>query len=230
MSEPTTSLLRGPDGRLIEFNGAITVGRHPVNDLVLHEPRVSSRHASIDWDGSSWRLRDLGSRNGTSVNRRRLQQPKRLRAGDVVRFAGSSTWRVERLAPGPGPERWVSTAGLSAEAPEQVHLHLRFVGADEGSIQLTSGGQTWSTTMRQRFVLLWLLGKAGGGWLDDDELKRGLWGRAADQVDPSALHKLIYDVRRLLPERFGGSALVEKRRGKTRLTLPADRIHRVDGP
>ena len=231
MSEAVSSVLLGPDERRLEFTGAVTVGRSPLNDLVLEHPRVSGRHASIDWDGSAWRLRDLGSRNGTSVNRRRITAPKRLREGDVVRFAGESAWTVERLAAGPGPARWVSTVGIAATtASDGVHLHLHPVAAGEGSIRLTAGDQTWSATMRQRFVLLWLLGRAGGAWVADERLKSGLWGRSASQVDPSALHKLIYDVRRLLPARFGGAGLVEKRRGKTRLALPSDRIHVGDVP
>lgn len=230
MTDATVSLLVGTDGSRFEFTSAVTVGRHPANDLAIDHPRVSGRHASIDWDGSRWLLRDLGSRNGTSINRRRVNEPKRLRDGDVLRFAGASVWTVERLEPGRGPGSWPSTERLQKDAPEEVHLHLRFTGPDEGTIRVEAGGRDWSTTMRQRFVLLWLLAQAGGEWVDDEELKRGLWGRGGSQVDPSALHKLIYDVRRLLRGWCGGSGLVEKSRGRTRLALPAERIHTAEGP
>lgn len=43
-------------------------GRDPeANDLVLEDPRVSARHARLEWNGSGWSLRDLGSKNGTFV-------------------------------------------------------------------------------------------------------------------------------------------------------------------
>ncbi len=40
---------------------------------------VSGRHATFSRKGGTWFLRDLGSRNGTFVNGRRLTRPTRLR-------------------------------------------------------------------------------------------------------------------------------------------------------
>jgi pSer/pThr/pTyr-binding forkhead associated (FHA) protein len=43
-------------------------GRDPgANDLVLDDPRVSARHARLEWTGRGWSLHDLGSKNGTFV-------------------------------------------------------------------------------------------------------------------------------------------------------------------
>ena len=44
------------------------VGRDPANDLVLEDPRVSSRHARVQWQSSRWTVVDLSSKNGTFVN------------------------------------------------------------------------------------------------------------------------------------------------------------------
>jgi len=42
------------------------LGRDPVgNDVVFDDPRVSARHARIEWTGRGWSLYDLGSKNGT---------------------------------------------------------------------------------------------------------------------------------------------------------------------
>lgn len=44
-------------------------GRDPgANDLVLDDPRVSARHARLEWTGRAWTLTDLGSKNGTFVS------------------------------------------------------------------------------------------------------------------------------------------------------------------
>lgn len=44
------------------------VGRDPgANELVLDDPRVSARHARLEWTGRGWSLADLGSKNGTLV-------------------------------------------------------------------------------------------------------------------------------------------------------------------
>jgi GAF domain-containing protein/FHA domain-containing protein len=43
-------------------------GRDPgENDLVFDDPRVSARHARVEWTGRGWSLRDLDSKNGTFV-------------------------------------------------------------------------------------------------------------------------------------------------------------------
>lgn len=60
----------GP-GRLPLVSGEISIGRDAGNDLVLdHDELVSWQHATLNRSPVSWRIRDLGSRNGTLVNGR----------------------------------------------------------------------------------------------------------------------------------------------------------------
>lgn len=51
---------------------AHTLGRHRNNDIVVGDPKVSSFHARIDRSGEGFTVHDLGSRNGTFVNGRRI--------------------------------------------------------------------------------------------------------------------------------------------------------------
>jgi DNA-binding NtrC family response regulator len=44
---------------------AVTLGKDPSNDVVLSDPFVSARHLRLDCQQGRWRLRDLGSTNGT---------------------------------------------------------------------------------------------------------------------------------------------------------------------
>lgn len=44
------------------------VGRTPENDIVLGHPSVSRAHARLEPVAASWRLRDLGSKNGSTAN------------------------------------------------------------------------------------------------------------------------------------------------------------------
>lgn len=50
------------------------VGRAPRCDLVVDDPTVSRVHASLTWRDGAWLLRDLGSRNGTTVDGWRIDE------------------------------------------------------------------------------------------------------------------------------------------------------------
>jgi len=55
--------------------GATRVGRDPSNDVVIAGSGVvSGRHLEIGWNGESFRVRDLGSTNGTYVGGRRITE------------------------------------------------------------------------------------------------------------------------------------------------------------
>jgi hypothetical protein len=78
------------------------VGRHASCELALPDPQVSGHHARIRYVGGSWELRDLNSRNGTTVDGRRLEPNEvvRLEVGQTLVF-GTSTqaWLVEETSP-----------------------------------------------------------------------------------------------------------------------------------
>jgi hypothetical protein len=50
-----------------------TVGRHPESDIFLDDVTVSRRHAEISRSGDHYAVRDVGSLNGTYVNRERIE-------------------------------------------------------------------------------------------------------------------------------------------------------------
>jgi len=62
-----------------------TVGRQPDNGLVIDDDSVSSHHAEIREQGGHFFLRDLGSTNGTFVNRNRITLSE-IHVGDIVHF------------------------------------------------------------------------------------------------------------------------------------------------
>ena len=82
-------------GALLLEPGLASVGSHPQNTVVLRDRLVSRFHCRLHLreDGRLW-LRDLGSRNGTSVDGAQVAEAELL-AGAVVGVGGRSL-RVER--------------------------------------------------------------------------------------------------------------------------------------
>lgn len=77
-----------------------TIGRSSSCQLVLDRSVISVHHATIRWSDGAWTLRDLGSRNGTFLNRRRLSGGAEdwatdLAVGDQIIFADAEeTWEL----------------------------------------------------------------------------------------------------------------------------------------
>jgi pSer/pThr/pTyr-binding forkhead associated (FHA) protein len=61
-----------------------TLGRSRENSIHIRDERLSRHHARIDYREGGYYLADLGSSNGTFVNRGRLEAPRRLESGDTV--------------------------------------------------------------------------------------------------------------------------------------------------
>jgi transcriptional regulator with GAF, ATPase, and Fis domain len=70
-------------------NGEIHIGRDPSNLLSISDPSLSRHHCALSRDGDGYKIRDLDSRNGTSVNgvaikEARLCHRDQISVGDSV--------------------------------------------------------------------------------------------------------------------------------------------------
>ena len=63
----------------------VTMGRHPKSDIFLDDITVSRRHAEVRREGSRYWVRDVGSLNGTYVNRERADD-RELLEGDELQI------------------------------------------------------------------------------------------------------------------------------------------------
>jgi FHA domain/zinc-ribbon domain len=87
---PGTALLvvrRGPNAgsRFLLDHDLTLVGRHPDSDIFLDDVTVSRRHAEFYRDHGTFTVRDVGSLNGTYVNRERIEEAS-LAGGDEVQI------------------------------------------------------------------------------------------------------------------------------------------------
>jgi pSer/pThr/pTyr-binding forkhead associated (FHA) protein len=76
-------------------NTPITVGRAADSTLVLKDDYASSRHARFFASDGQWIVEDLGSTNGTWIDRTRITGPTVLRVGSQVRI-GRTTLQLQR--------------------------------------------------------------------------------------------------------------------------------------
>jgi serine phosphatase RsbU (regulator of sigma subunit) len=63
----------------------ITIGRSSVADLCFPDDNgLSRQHFAVENEGGAWLLRDLGSKNGTTLNGARVTAPMPLKSGDRI--------------------------------------------------------------------------------------------------------------------------------------------------
>jgi pSer/pThr/pTyr-binding forkhead associated (FHA) protein len=79
------------DGEEFELDSRpLTVGRGTGNDVALAgDEFASARHARIEPRRDGVWVQDLESTNGTFVNGRQIDRPRRLTPGDVVKIGGT---------------------------------------------------------------------------------------------------------------------------------------------
>jgi pSer/pThr/pTyr-binding forkhead associated (FHA) protein len=88
--EPGQALLvvrRGPNAgsRFLLDKDVVTAGRHPESDIFLDDVTVSRRHAEFRRKDGQYYVHDVGSLNGTYVNRQRVEEAA-LTSGDELQI------------------------------------------------------------------------------------------------------------------------------------------------
>ena len=94
--EPEAWLEREDQEHILK--GSCSIGRATLNSLVIDSAKVSRLHAIVHSEraGLFW-LVDLGSSNGTFLNKRRIHEPTRLRDCDQIMIGGNTfTFRQSR--------------------------------------------------------------------------------------------------------------------------------------
>jgi transcriptional regulator with PAS, ATPase and Fis domain len=97
--------------RLLPLDRPTLIGKDPSVDLVIDDPCVSRRHCVLEWRGAALFVRDLGSRNGTFVDDRRVECAE-VTPGSVLAIGGT------RLV------------AVAAGRPARAAAHARLIGLD----------------------------------------------------------------------------------------------------
>ena len=150
-------------------SGALVFGRRPDNDVDIDEDTVSRRHAVIMKTPDGFVLRDVGSANGTYVNREEVGvSDHSLRHGDRIRLGGSeATFTFRQKATGTVQMR---TDSPEAQAPRDEQEVKR---PEEPQLALTD----------EETILLELLESRKGTAVSRQEIATQVWSEvAADKV------------------------------------------------
>lgn len=98
--------------------GETLLGRSPYCSIVLNDGLVSRQHAAIRVTREGMQIEDLGSRNGTFVNQRRISGTQSLAAGDRIDIGGNPMEiELDAREDRPHPETLAVTGEY--QAPEQ---------------------------------------------------------------------------------------------------------------
>lgn len=109
----------------------VTIGRADDNDLILaQDATVSRHHAVLEFVNDQWRIRDLGSSNGTFVNGNKVSGTATVNDGDRLIVGSSALSLVDDLdtdSAGGGktvlvPELGIDQLGLSKREVEVLRL------------------------------------------------------------------------------------------------------------
>ncbi len=120
-------------GQVETFRKAyLGLGRHPLSDVRFDTERdldVSSRHAAIITKPDGFMLQDLGSKNGTYLNGKRLEEDRLLADGDVIGFGAKGPALEFHLLPDDGDAVETGTAEAAAGRLSQPRQMVPAAGA-----------------------------------------------------------------------------------------------------
>ena len=125
----------------LESGRPLIIGRASSNEIPIADERSSRRHAEIFFDEGYWKVRDLGSRNGTFVDGQRISEPKTLVAGNQITVAAcrlTFAYSLDEVVPPleldePSPQ---STAHTQAEIPAITYRQSKSSILDPASLEL----------------------------------------------------------------------------------------------
>ncbi|MGI9457026.1 MAG: ATP-binding protein [Aeoliella sp.] len=183
---PSLFVIQGRDqGSRFDLDGTdVSVGRVATNTIQLHDTEVSREHAQLQLEGDSYRFRDLGSSNGSYINRLEVDE-RLLTSGDQIQLG-----RTLLLYTGAQQERHdvdehVNIVARSNEEDGSRIVHS--LSQSEGSDLLldTVDGESspWLARARSNLQIMYRTALAVSHTLDIDQLLARIMEMIFEWVD-----------------------------------------------
>lgn len=156
-----SALFQPATRRRVTLDARTVLGRSRKCDLTVPHPSISSEHAVLWWQDDQWWIRDLGSRNGTTVDDREVGEAKALEVGAVIKLGTHPLhWVLESASPPlaravheeSGRER-LAESGLLALPDPETPSALLYLDSSLGW-QLESGDEGRTVTDQEVISVL----------------------------------------------------------------------------
>lgn len=109
------------------------IGRHRACQLVLHDTRVSRRHARVTCVDGQYRIEDIDSRHGIAVNDERVRE-RVLEKDDEITFCVEDTYRLIFVPPGVNAARFVDAVPAAQGELGKLRALVELARTLEGSL------------------------------------------------------------------------------------------------
>lgn len=238
MSDKDSSVLAAAEvAFLLTWDGAIwrdvvrlrhgqvtTIGRSATNRIVLQDDACSRNHCEVFHSAGEWRVRDLGSRNGTNINGHTVSGDVPIESGDVIgigdcRLAFTTNLESTQISPpdlATPVDRVTSATGTAVGIAEEPSILHRTAMPE---FLTTGSGQQADAKYASELTKLYRLGLEMGTSRTRQQLTEVVLEHlaretvssisaillagpdAAVQPAPADLHVIAYNSRKDLPYR-----------------------------
>lgn len=181
----------GPlDGQQWIIDQELDIGRDESCQIVIPDRQVSRVHARLSLAEGRTTITDLGSKNGTYVNAKRLEAPTLLKEGDEVQVSFVQTFIYLSSD---------STLPLGDLPPELSYAFM--LRLEPGSKRAwVRGIELEPALSAQQFSLLALLYANAGQVVPREALINAVWGEEATWVTEQAFDALVRRLRERLAQ------------------------------
>jgi pSer/pThr/pTyr-binding forkhead associated (FHA) protein len=170
----------------LDRNRTLSIGRSDECDIALPDRQVSRYHARIFWQGDSYVVEDLGSKNGTHVNGQEVKETTTLQDGDELQIA----LRFK-----------LAFVDAGATAPLTLNNDNQGLRLDKETRQVWINGILADPPLSlHQYRLLEALWDSGGSVVTREQIIEAVWPEASGEgVSEQAIDALV----RRLRERIG---------------------------
>ena len=179
-------VIQGRDqGTRFQLDDAVhTLGRTQANSIRLHDTEVSREHAELVRQGDGYRVRDLGSSNGTFVNGRQVSDQV-LRTGDQMQlgrslllYTGAVEGKVEDLL-----DKIDIVPRVGDDGSRIVATLAQTSGSDWFLPGASDSANPWLASARSNLQIMYRTALAVSHTMDIDQLLTRIMEMIFDWVD-----------------------------------------------